>query len=239
VLTDTRKRQIENEAIRLRTEIWEERSTYWPGRHPHPFDVLEPQIAANHLGYELHFVPDLSLPLSDANAAEETAGVLDQNSKRILVADCFGRQVRTFTAAHELGHIVLKHDDKNHLLHRDMPISGLEQQFANPLEREANFFAGSYLIPPKFLAKVMKDMFGAAPFTFDHGAANWLKPNNPGSLLYAPEGSLIRYRTIAAARSYAGRQFGGRNLADLFKVSIATMAIRLRELHLVQDAIES
>jgi len=239
VLTEARKRQIENEAIRLRTEIWEEQSKYWPGRYPHPFEVLEPQIAANHLGYELHFVPDLSLPLGDARAAEETAGVLDQNSKRILVADCFGRQVRTFTAAHELGHVVLKHDDKNHLLHRDMPIAGLEQQAADPIEREANFFAGCYLIPPKFLGKVMASMFGAAPFRFDYAAANWLKPNDPGSLLYAPDGSLIRYRAIAAARSYAGRQFGGRNLADLFKVSIITMAIRLRELDLVQDAVES
>lgn len=239
MLTEIRKRQIENEAIRLRTEIWEDRSKYWPGRHPHPFDVLEPQIAANHLGYDMHFVPDLSLPLADANAAEQTAGVLDKNGRRILVADCFGRQIRTFTAAHELGHIVLEHNDKNHLLHRDMPIAGLEQQTTDPIEREANFFAGSYLIPPKFLAKVMRDMFGVAPFGFDYAAANWLKPNDPGALLYAPAGSLVRYRAIAAARSYAGRQFGGRNLADLFKVSITTMAIRLRELDLVQDAVES
>ena len=239
MLTDTRKRQIENEAIRLRTEIWEDASKYWPGRHPHPLEVLDPQIAANHLGYEMHFVPDLVLPLANANAAEETAGVLDKKRKRILIADCFGRQVRTFTAAHELGHIVLDHSDENHLLHRDMPIAGLEQQTTDPIEREANFFAGCYLIPPKFLAKVMKDMFGAAPFIFDYAAANWLKPNDPGTLLYAAAGSLVRYRAIAAARSYAGRQFNGHNLADLFKVSTTTMAIRLRELELVQDAVES
>jgi hypothetical protein len=239
VLTDIRKRQIENEAIRLRTEIWEERSKYWPGRHPHPFDVLEPQIAANHLGYEMHFVPDLSLPLGDANAAHETAGVLDQRGKRILVADCFGAEVRRFTAAHELGHIVLMHDDKNHLLHRDMPIVGLEQQAHDPVEREANFFAGCYLIPPKFLAKIVENMFGAAPLVFNYAAASWLRPNDLGSLLYAPEGSLVRYRAIATARSFAGRQFGGRNLADLFKVSVGTMAIRLRERDLVNHAIES
>ena len=239
MLTEIRKRQIENEAIRLRTEIWEERSKYWPGRHPHPFDVLEPQIAANHLGYEMHFVPDLALPLGDANAATQTAGVLDKNGKRVVVADRFGREVRTFTAAHELGHIALEHDDKDHLLNRDMPIAGLEQQTTDPIEREANFFAGCYLIPPKFLTKVMKDMFGDAPFRFDHAAASWLNKNDPGALLYAPAGSLVRYRSIAAARSYAGRHFGGRSLASLFKVSTTTMAIRLRELDLVHDAVES
>jgi hypothetical protein len=231
VLTEARKRQIENEAIRLRQEIWEERASYWPGRHPHPLEVLDPQIATNHLGYELHFVPELSLPYSD----RETAGLLDRNSKRVVVADCYGPQVRRFTAAHELGHIVLGHEDRNHILHRDMPIVGLEQQPADPVEREANFFAGCFLMPPKFLTKVFRSMFGAAPLVFDHAAATFLSPRDPGALLHLPEGSLGRYRALASAGSYAYRPFKT-SLAGMFQVSVATMAIRLREIGLVEKS---
>lgn len=233
MLTAHRKRQLENEAIRLRWDIWNQRARLWPGRHPHPLEVLNPQIAANVLGFDLHYLPSLSLPLSDTG--RETAGVLDRPKKTVLVAECFGREVRTFTSAHELGHIVL-HDE--HVMHRDLPISGLEQESTDPHEREANYFAGCYLMPPDFLGRVFKDMYGAAPFNFDYAAATFLCPQNVGSLLHAPHGSLTRYRALASARSYAGRPFG-RSLAEMFQVSIATMAIRLRELQLVKHAVET
>lgn len=232
VLTSQRKRQIENEAIRLRWEIWNERGKLWPGRHPHPFEILNPQIAANILGFDLHYVPSLSLPFSDTGG--ETAGVLDRPKRTVLVAECFGREVRSFTSAHELGHIVLH---EGHVMHRDLPISGLEQSPTDPNEREANYFAGCYLMPPEFLTKVFKDMFGASPFNFDYAAANFLRPQDAGSLLYAAQGSLTRYRALASARSYAGRAFG-RSLAEMFQVSVTTMAIRLRELRLVNHDVE-
>jgi hypothetical protein len=124
-------------------------------------------------------------------------------------------------------------------MHRDMPIAGLEHVQTDPLEREANFFGGCYLLPGKFLAKVFKDMFGAAPFIFEYGAANFLNPRDPGALLHAPSGSLIVYRALASARSYGGRAFQTGSLAQFFQVSVATMAIRLRELELVQHAVEN
>jgi hypothetical protein len=232
VLSPQKKRQIANEAIRLRWDIWDKRGKLWPGRHPHPLEVLNPQIAANILGFELHYVPTLSLPVSDPES--ETAGVLNRIKRTVLVAECFGREVRTFTSAHELGHIVL-HDE--HVMHRDLPIRGLEHEPTDPLEREANYFAGCYLMPAEFLARVFKDMFGAAPFTFDYAAANFLRPNDAGSLLYAPRGSLTRYRALASARSYAARPFG-RSLAEMFQVSVITMAIRLRELDLVKHDVD-
>lgn len=234
MLTADRKRRIENEAIRLRTEIHDDRAKYWPGGQAHGFDIINPQIAAKHLGYEMQFVPELALPFQDAPV--ETAGVLDKRKKWILVSDCFGRQVRMFTASHELGHIVLDHP--GHQLHRDFPIAGLEQEPRDPIEREANYFAGCFLIPPKFLAKFVASMFGAAPFKFDYAAAHHFSPGDPGQLLHAPQGSLARYKAIASAKSYAGRPFGN-HLADFFKVSVTTMAIRLRELELVEDSVET
>lgn len=233
VLTPQRKRQIENEAIRLRWSIFNDRAKFWPGRHPHPFEVLNPQIAANILGFELHYRPDLSLPMADA--ASETAGILDRKHKTLLVAECFGREVRAFTSGHELGHVIL-HDQR--VMHRDLPIRGLEQEPTDPLEREANYFAGCYLMPPEFLARVFRDIFGVTPFPFDYAAASFLRPQDPGSLLYASQGSLVRYKALASARSYAGRAFR-QSLAEMFQVSITTMAIRLRELDLVRDSVAS
>jgi len=230
VLIEARKRQIENEAIRLRWEIWNRRADFWPGRIPHPLEVLDPQIAGRVLGVELQYFPQLSFGIPQQKF--ETAGLLDRTKGKIAIAQCYGPEVALFTAAHELGHVLL-HKDKV-VLHRDMPIGGLEQVPADPIEREANYFAGTFLLPTEFLTKVFKARFGAAPFVFDHAAAHFLRPDAIAALLHPYPGSRARSVALASARSYAGRAFGN-SLAQLFKVSIATMAIRLRDLELLQD----
>lgn len=230
MLTAARRRQIDNEAIRLRWEIWERRAEFWPGRQPHPLEVLDPQIAAQVLGAQLEYHPEISFGVS--NRKFETAGVLDRNRRMIAVAQRFGPEVALFTAAHELGHLIL-HEDRI-VLHRDLPIRGLEQPPRDPLEAEANYFAGTFLMPAEFLKKVFKARFGAVPFVFDDAAANYLRPDDPGALVRPYSGSTARSVALATARSYAGRPFGS-SLAEFFKVSTATMAIRLREVALVQD----
>jgi len=230
VLIEARKRQIENEAIRLRHQIWDRRALFWPGRQPHPLEVLDPQIAARVLGVELQYFQELSFDIPGQQF--KTAGLLDRAKGKIAVAQCYGLEVALFTAAHELGHFLL-HKDKI-VLHRDMPISGLEQVPPDPVEREASYFAGTFLMPTEFLMKVFKARFGVAPLVFDEAAAHFLRPDSPSSLLHPYPGSRARSVALASARSYAGRAFGV-SLAEFFKVSTATMAIRLRELELVQD----
>jgi hypothetical protein len=230
VLIEARKRQIENEAIRLRWEVWNERARFWPGRQPHPVEVLDPQIAARVLGVDLEYFQELSFGLTQLKF--ETAGVLDRPKGKIAIAQCYGPEVALFTAAHELGHLLL-HKEKV-VLHRDLPISGLEQVPTDPIEREANYFAGTFLMPTEFLSKVFKASFGAAPFVFDEAAAHFLRPNAIASVLHPHPGSRERSVALASARSYAGRAFSN-SLAQFFKVSVATMVIRLRELELVED----
>ena len=230
VLIEARKRQIENEAIRLRWERWDRRAQFWPGRQPHPLEILDPQIAARVLGVDLEYFEELSFDISQRRF--ETAGLFDRANGKIAIARCYGPEVALFTAAHELGHLLL-HKEKV-VLHRDMPIGGLEQISTNPIEREANYFAGTYLMPTEFLTKVFRARFGAAPFIFDDAAAHFLRPDRIASLLHPHPGSHDRSVALASARSYAGRAFGN-SLAQFFKVSVATMAIRLRELELVQD----
>ena len=230
VLIEARKRQVENEAIRLRWEIFNRRAEFWPGRQHHPLEVLDPNIAARALGFELEYLHELKFDL--LKQSHEIAGILDRNRRKIFVAQCFGPEVETFTAAHELGHVVL-HAEKV-IMHRDLPIHGLDQKEKDPVEREANYFAGTFLMPTEFLTKVFKARFSAAPFVFTEDAANFLRPRDAASLLHPYPGSHARSVALASARSFAGRAFGN-SLAEVFKVSVATMAIRLRELELVSD----
>src|SRR5688500_2657558 len=97
VLIEARKRQIENEAIRLRWEIWDKRALFWPGRQPHPLEILDPQIAARVLGVELQYFQELSFDLPQQTF--ETAGILDRAKGKIAIAQCYGSEVALFTAA--------------------------------------------------------------------------------------------------------------------------------------------
>jgi Zn-dependent peptidase ImmA (M78 family) len=230
VIIEARKRQIENEAIRLRWQIWHARQNVL--RHPpHPLEVLDPQIAAAELGFQLQYLDRLSFGVGQQNF--ETAGLLDRSNKKITIAQCYGPEAARFTAAHELGHAVL-HEDRI-ILHRDLPIRGLEEPLKDPIEREANYFAGVFLMPTEFLTKVFRQMFGSAPLAFNHDVASLLRPNDPGSLLHAYPGSKARSVALATARSFGVGNTFNHSLAEFFQVSVATMSIRLRELELVQD----
>lgn len=91
VLIEARKRQIENEAIRLRWEIWNKRAQFWPGRQPHPLEILDPQIAARVLGVELQYFQELSFDIPQQKF--ETAGLLDRAKGMIAIARCYGPEV--------------------------------------------------------------------------------------------------------------------------------------------------
>ena len=88
-------------------------------------------------------------------------------------------------------------------------------------------------MPAKLVKKRFEESFGVtAPLAIDDAAAYWLCGSNPGFLLGADLNSLEREVAVASTRSFAGRHFD--SLARHFGVSIASMAIRLRELKLVQ-----
>ena len=225
--------QIENAVRELHARIWRARGAVWAAdAMPAPVDMLDPAVAARLLGIEFEVHDELGSRFSDRAARFEIAGLLDRQAKKIAVSRRFSPETQRFTAAHELGHWLLH---PGNVMHRDRPVGGLE--FGPALragaEREADRFAALFLMPARLVKERFEQSFGiTAPLAIDDAAAYWLCGSNPGFLLGADLNSLEREVAVAAARSFNNRNFD--SLAKYFGVSIASMAIRLRELKLVQ-----
>jgi len=226
--------QIENAVRDLHARIWRERGALWAAdRMPAPVEMLDPAAAARLLGIEFEVHDELGSRFCGGGGAArfEIAGLLDRQAKKIAISRRFAPATQRFTAAHELGHWLLHPDN---VMHRDRPLDGLEfiRVRRAPEEREADRFAALFLMPEKLVKKRFEESFGVTgPLVIDDAAAFWLCGSNPGFLLGADLNSLEREVAVAAARSFASRHFD--SLARYFGVSIASMAIRLRELKLV------
>jgi Zn-dependent peptidase ImmA (M78 family) len=217
----------------LHARLWRARASLWPADAlPSPVEMLDPAAAARLLGIEFEVHDELGSRFNAAEARFEIAGLLDRQAKKIAISRRFALETQRFTAAHELGHWLLH---PGNVMHRDRPVGGLEfGPMKRPLpEREADRFAALFLMPEKLLRKRFAECFGATtPLVVDDAAAFWLCGGNPGFLLDADIHSLEREVAVASARSFANRHFD--SLARHFHVSIASMAIRLRELGLVR-----
>ena len=227
------KAKIEKAARSLQLEIWRHRRTLLGSEHVHPFDALDPQIAAHVLGVnKFEYVERLRFVVSDGGY--ESAGLLDRSRETILIATRFGDQVAKFTAGHELGHWDL-HPGKIRF-HRDVPIAGLEREVKEPREREADYYSACFLMPAKLVTNLFHDMFltGGKPFVFNQATLYNLGADDTDALLYPDIDSFEREITLARARSFGRRRFE-KSLAEMFQVSPASMAIRLRELRLVRS----
>lgn len=226
------KLKIESAARDVHKLIWNKRSQIWPKRLPNPLDMLEPEIAAEALGIQYEFHPELIL-LNHQSSKYEVAGWLDRQAGKIAIADQFPEETIRFTGAHEIGHWVLHPDET---MHRDRPIKGLngENWPRSYKEKEADYFAACFLMPKRLVHEAYESNFlTRAPFVFDDTSAFWLSPSDPESLLRADCGSLDRALALSSAQSYGGRFFN--SLAKQFRVSVTTMAIRLAELQLIYE----
>jgi Zn-dependent peptidase ImmA (M78 family) len=224
------KRKIEHEAREIQKLIWSRRNEIWPDGPPQPIQMLEPEIAAYVLGVKYEFHQELIL-LNRQSSKYEIAGLLDRQSGKIAVAEQFPDEAIRFTGAHEIGHWVL-HEDET--MHRDRPVKGLDTKtWARPQkEREADYFAACFLMPEKLVKEALESTFMCSgQFIFDDTAAFWLNPSDPDALLRADAGSLDRALALSTAQSYGGRHIN--SLAEQFRVSVTTMAIRLHELNLI------
>lgn len=137
-----------------------------------------------------------------------------------------------FTGAHEVGHWLLH---PHEVMHRDRPIDGLrsDRQPRAPEEREADYFAGCFLLPRKLVTEALEETFGIRDvFRIDKDAAFRLCGPDCEVLLTSDQQSLERASYIAAATSYGKEHFN--SLATQFGVSVTTMALRLVQLRLVE-----
>lgn len=222
------KLQIENLARQLQMEIWDRRSEYWPDRQPSYFEVLDPELAADHLGVGFALHETLGR-FGSSDAQFEVAGSIDRQQNLISVSRKFRPETMRFTAAHEIGHWLLH---PGAVMHRDRPIKGLEAGLDRKrpaVEQEADYFATCFLMPGKLVERTFARLFGGN-FTFDDASAFQLSPEDPEAFLRPRHRSLSRELILATARTFNGLHF--KSLAEQFSVSPTTMAIRLRELKL-------
>lgn len=220
--------QIEELASKLQRDLWDRRSEFWPDREPSYFEVLDPELAANHLGVNFALYETLG-KFGSREAQFEVAGSLDRQRNQISVSRKFRPDIMRFTGAHEIGHWLLH---PGAVMHRDRPIKGLESglnQKRSAMEQEADYFATCFLMPEKLVKRTFMRLFGGN-FIFDDTSAFYLSPDDPEAFLRPRQHSLSRELILATARTFNGLHF--RSLAEQFSVSPTTMAIRLRELNL-------
>lgn len=217
----------EQKARELQLELWDRQCTLWPGENVTPLDVCDPWVAAQHLGFKVQ-EDWLSNPVK--RAGYELGGFLNRPANLIGISDQQKPRTKLFTLAHEVGHLVM-HPGLHH--HREMPIHGLTEprEPTDPREREANHFAGCFLVPTKQLRRAFQAAFGGESLKLTDDTAWELLGANFTSLMNSPYNSLAFERVVAQTLRFRGRHFG--SLSDLFQVSATTMAIGLRQAGLV------
>lgn len=223
---------IEKAANKLLQKMWEQRHLLVPEREVTRIEIADPGLAAKFLLIE--FVIEEQIPGQFAYRGQkfETAGLLDRQTRKIVVSRRFPKEVLVFTAAHEIGHWVLH--PKEVMVHRDRAVSWPPSgERARPkLESEADYFAACFLMPKNLVMDAVESQFGSCPLVIDDRVAFAMDPKDYEVLLRSKEGSIERARAVARAS-----RFGLKPLNPIHKqfgVSVSAMAYRLRELDLVR-----
>jgi hypothetical protein len=221
---------VEKKARALLADIFRHERDTRPGVLA-PMQMIEPECVAAFLGYDFAYVSTLG-SWGSGRSRFEIAGLVDQQRRIIRISENFPRQVGRFTAAHEIGHIALCHPGM--VIHRDRPVYDIAGVGQDPHEREANYFAACLLAPRRLLEDEYQKRFDIGPpLPLTDAIAFNLCGQSAHALMRAGPSSYQFVAAIANARSFNGRHF--RSLAETFNVSVSAMAIRLRELRLVQD----
>ncbi|MCC7705993.1 cyclodeaminase/cyclohydrolase family protein [Janthinobacterium sp. GW460P] len=220
--------EIEDRARRLGLQMWQRREQIWGALQApnNPIKVLDPERALGTLGYSYELADALGT-VRHGDSSYEVAGIFEAQPGLVRVSSQMLPEIRLFTAAHELGHVVLHPHLRE--AHRDRPLDGSERA-RDQLEREADKFAAAFLMPGKQVRLRFSTAFGNAPFLLDEATAFALQMD-----LAKLRKKLKTLRDLSLLLARAER-FNGKNfnsLAKQFSVSVTTMAIRLEELGLV------
>ena len=224
---------IEGEAKRLLLEIQKNWRFLSPRREFTPLRALEPFLLAQvfRVGYEESgCLSTQRFPYKGRDF--KLAGLLDRQANRIVVSNEFGPEVLRFTGAHECFHYGYHHGE---VMHRDMPLDGSQRNRGRPrIEREADYFAAVFLMPAEAVRQYFQLIFQTkGRFIFNGANAFEVCRDHPDKLIYDTDPkSLERERVLATCRSFRGGNF--KSLAEVFRVSPMAMAIRLKELNLIE-----
>ena len=196
---------------------------------------LHPKYAFEMMGVTYEERPDLDMELrlvGERSGVKTSviAGRLDRRRKVVATSERLSPEERRFTAAHELGHLVLH---KDVIEHRDRPIDVLTPRPKH--EREADMFAAAYLMPRKWVSRDLEDRFGSLPIKVDENLAWWLDRTDHERLLEpSADADFERARAIAICTNVGGRHF--RSMREVYGVTATAMAWRLIELELIKRA---
>ena len=221
-------REIEALTKDLHARLWRNRASLWGDVVPtDPIDLLDPSMALHLVGYEYSLEEGLGR-YRGTGGYIEVAGLIDRASKTVRVSRQFPANVRTFTAAHELGHAVLHPASGG--VHRDRALDGTVLS-RDPDERAADKFATYFLMPEKLVRTRFANLFGTDSFELTDGTAFALSGASVEEIRAQCHTHRDLSRMLASAERYNGRHFV--SLATQFRVSIESMAIRLEELALL------
>lgn len=219
--------EIEARVKKLQVALWNNHKFLCGDIAPaDPIEVLDPSMALQFLGYE-YSLDEAVGQFSDGTSLIEVAGIIDPSSKTVRVSRQFPLSVRTFTAAHELGHAVLHPTAVG--VHRDRPLDGVRKH-REPMEIEADKFATLFLMPEKLVRARLLKQFGAERFELDEHTAFALCSMPLDEIQKKLRTARDFSRLLAGAEHYNGSHLA--SLSTQFHVSIETMAIRLEELSL-------
>ena len=223
--------RIESKARELQIKIWREKESLFPMGVPKPLGMLEPEIAAKVLGYSYQAEGPLGT-WGQGRDRFEIAGMLDRQRRLIAVSTNPEYPTRRFTGAHEIGHIALDH--KGTVMHRDRPIFQLETASRDQFEQEADYFAACFLAPDRLVNEEFQKRFcSKPPLPLTDAVAFHLCGESAHALMRAGPNSFKFAAEVASARTFNTQHF--KSLAEVFCISVGAMAIRLRELKLVED----
>jgi Zn-dependent peptidase ImmA (M78 family) len=221
--------EIEAQAQDALGTMWRARRKLWPLQMPPPIAMLDPEKIAEALEIQCEFHDTLG-SFGNRGVRFETAGMIDRERNMIGVSLAFSREVQRFTLAHEVGHFRLH---ESQVMHRDRPIDGMGCGVRSLVDEEADYFAACLLVPQNLLLEEFQARFTTTiPLRLTDAVAYELSRGGSQALLRAGASSFDFACAVARATQFNGRHF--RSLADRFRVSVSVMAIRLRELRLIE-----
>ena len=123
-------------------QVWRKRLELWPHGIPDdPVDLIDPRKVASLLGYSFEVVSEI--PDWPPHTKQALAGIVDPARGLITLSEQFGFPSMRFTAAHEIAHVIFDPGRR----FRERPIQGPRHNLQDPIERRADRFAASLLMP--------------------------------------------------------------------------------------------
>lgn len=221
--------EIESIVKNLQNTIWMQRESIWKGKKiENTLEILNPKVVLEKvMNYAVVYKESLGFYEHDYYAFE-IAGIINKKEGWVEVSKAFSKETQSFTLAHELGHAILHNQI---VMHRDRPVDGSGTLKRSPIEVQADKFASYFLMPAKLVRTVFFDRFGTLNFAINQDTAFGLNYLDIGYLRQKCGNRRGLANLLASNKYFAGQR--GNTLADIFGVSIKTMAIRLEELDLV------